>query len=732
MRKKTGILREQFDKKTIGNIMHYAPEATKCLFLTDKKGKIPFERIAKQYGLNKDDIIDIIKTPEITKHFFLPDDKGEVLFERIAKQYELNKDDIIDIIKTPKATKYFFTPDNKGKIPFLETARQYKFDKYDIIKTMDNLEALKYYFTPNEKGEAPMEKIAKQYDLDKVGFSEENIKIMKKLYELNPVFRVLPEFINSGKMKEFPTEILLRLTTCYDYNEIQSKIANLNATIDSKTIKYIVQNSTNCVISLDDFLNKKEGNSKFRFDLSKIDAGDLDENFIENYLIAVTDDFTGISINNTDDIRNYTQRKKQCCMDIMKDSTTSADEKKEAFIQYSFGISLSKANRLLEKYSAQLDKMPQTEEIRTLKILKELKDIDPKIASNLIYDAAKEGRIPASIPIKDQLNLEGKIIEEYQESFNNELINVEDRNANISRKKVVQYALEGETKQIPVYFLDGDFKLDARVEGAYKFFNPPENYNDYYENPHIERAHGNCESLISNDSIALAHPEGKNVIVGYKEIKGSLNGLYYSDLYSTNTEFNTFNMQSCYMPPQGIIDNTRHAHNELVEDKIYLSKEGKIEYRKPDYAVYIIDEPIQERENEDGSPKRKYIRKLRNSETYQETKKMAAQLGIPIVVIDRERMAIREETRITAMKKILEGKPLDEKEKEFYEEYMDMPKPKLVKEIITKFENNATGLRFLTAPNQIGSKYFTNEKREQGANILQMKKENKMLKHLKK
>ena len=719
MRKKTGILREQFDKKTIGNIMHYAPEATKYYFTPDEKGKIPFERITKQYGLNKDDIIDIIKTPEITKHFFLPDDKGEVLFERIAKQYELNKDDIIDIIKTPKATKYFFTPDNKGKIPFLETARQYKFDKYDIIKTMDNLEALKYYFTPNEKGEAPMEKIAKQYDLDKVGFSEENIKIMKKLYELNPVFRVLPEFINSGKMKEFPTEILLRLTTCYDYNEIQSKIANLNATIDSKTIKYIVQNSTNCVISLDDFLNKKEGNSKFRFDLSKIDAGDLDENFIENYLIAVTDDFTGISINNTDDIRNYTQRKKQCCMDIMKDSTTSADEKKEAFIQYSFGISLSKANRLLEKYSAQLDKMPQTEEIRTLKILKELKDIDPKIASNLIYDAAKEGRIPASIPIKDQLNLEGKIIEEYQESFNNELINVEDRNANISRKKVVQYALEGETKQIPVYFLDGDFKLDARVEGAYKFFNPPENYNDYYENPHIERAHGNCESLISNDSIALAHPEGKNVIVGYKEIKGSLNGLYYSDLYSTNTEFNTFNMQSCYMPPQGIIDNTRHAHNELVEDKIYLSKEGKIEYRKPDYAVYIIDEPIQERENEDGSPKRKYIRKLRNSETYQETKKMAAQLGIPIVVIDRERMAIREETRITAMKKILEGKPLDEKEKEFYEEYIDMPKPKLVKEIITKFENNATGLRFLTAPNQIGSKYFTNEKREQNVETLE-------------
>ena len=501
-------------------------EVVEYYFTPNEKGEAPIERIAKQCGFDKNDIIDTMaKYQEAIRYYFTPNEEGEAPIERIAKQYELNKDDIIDIIKTPKATKYFFTPDNKGKIPFLETARQYKFDKYDIIKTMDNLEALKYYFTPNEKGEAPIDRIAKQNDLD-----EENIKKMKKLYELNPAFRVVPEFINSVKIKEFPTEILLRLTTCNDYNEIQSKIANLNAAIDSKTIEYIVQNSTNCVISLEGFLNKKEGNSKFRFDLSKIDAGDLDENFIENYLIAVTDDFTRISINNTDDIRNYTQRKKQYCMDIMKDSTKSADEKKEAFIQYSFGISLSEANRLLERYGAQLDEMPQTEGIRTLKILKAVKDIDPKISSNLIYDAAKEGRIPASIPIKDQLNLEVKIIEEYQESFNKELINVEDRNAKISRKEVVQYALEGETKQIPVYFLGGDFKLDVRVEGAYSYFARPENYNDYYETPHIERAHGNCESLISNDLIAPVRNLHSNVIVGYKEIKGSLNGLSYRDM----------------------------------------------------------------------------------------------------------------------------------------------------------------------------------------------------------
>ena len=516
-----------FDKQDIVKTMTYW-EALEYYFTPNEEGEAPIERIAKQCGFDKNDIIDTMaKYQEARRYYFTPNEKGEAPIERIAKQCGFDKNDIIDTMnKYEKAIRYYFTPNEKGEAPIERIAKQYGFDTYSILSTMMAYpEATKYYFTPNEKGEAPIDRIAKQNDLD-----EENIKKMKKLYELNPAFRVVPEFINSVKIKEFPTEILLRLTTCNDYNEIQSKIANLNAAIDSKTIEYIVQNSTNCVISLEGFLNKKEGNSKFRFDLSKIDAGDLDENFIENYLIAVTDDFTRISINNTDDIRNYTQRKKQYCMDIMKDSTKSADEKKEAFIQYSFGISLSEANRLLERYGAQLDEMPQTEGIRTLKILKAVKDIDPKISSNLIYDAAKEGRIPASIPIKDQLNLEVKIIEEYQESFNKELINVEDRNAKISRKEVVQYALEGETKQIPVYFLGGDFKLDVRVEGAYSYFARPENYNDYYETPHIERAHGNCESLISNDLIAPVRNLHSNVIVGYKEIKGSLNGLSYRDM----------------------------------------------------------------------------------------------------------------------------------------------------------------------------------------------------------
>ena len=241
------------DVSDIESIINSTPEAAKYFFTPNGKGEAPIERIAKQYGFDKQDVIRTMNYSE--EYYFTPNEKGEAPIERIAKQYGFDKNDIVKTMRYLEAQQYYFTPNEKGEARIERIAKQYGFDKNDIIKTMDNPEALQYYFTPNEKGEALIDRIAKQNDLD-----EENIKKMKKLYELNPAFRVVPEFINSVKMKEFPTEILLRLTTCDDYNEIQSKIANLNAAIDSKTIKYIVQNSTNYVISLDGFLNKKEGN----------------------------------------------------------------------------------------------------------------------------------------------------------------------------------------------------------------------------------------------------------------------------------------------------------------------------------------------------------------------------------------------------------------------------------------------------------------------------------------
>ena len=77
------------------------------------------------------------------------------------------------------------------------------------------------------------------------------------------------------------------------------------------------------------------------------------------------------------------------------------------------------------------------------------------------------------------------------------------------------------------------------------------------------------------------------------------------------------------------------------------------------------------------------------------TKKAAAQLGVPIVVIDREYFAERETDKIDLLKKLITGENIDqEKYKEYYEQYSKLSKSELIEQLITKFENNRIGLQF--------------------------------------
>ena len=66
-----------------------------------------------------------------------------------------------------------------------------------------------------------------------------------------------------------------------------------------------------------------------------------------------------------------------------------------------------------------------------------------------------------------------------------------------------------------------------------------------------------------------------------------------------------------------------------------------------------------------------------------------------IVVIDREYFAQRETDKIDLMKKLITGEYIDEeKYKEYYEQYGSLSKTELIEQLIIKFENNRTGLRF--------------------------------------
>lgn len=257
--------------------------------------------------------------------------------------------------------------------------------------------------------------------------------------------------------------------------------------------------------------------------------------------------------------------------------------------------------------------------------------------------------------------------------------------ANFKARREIFLALDNKHKEKILKELIEKF---VRSEGAYTYWEEPDDFLKAINTPSIDY-HGNCESFIGQDSISIARPKGP--IYGYFNSRGMLLQAPYdigSDM--ANTSFDVVNgktgLPAKFLAPQQMIDSTRHGHNEFVFERLaYNSKTDKLEKRKPNCIIWI----------EEGEEKS-------NNKRWKMTKKAAAQIGVPIVIINRERFLIKEEQKISEMLNEFLN-PKEDGEKVIAIE-------KNLSKIITKFENNYTGNLF--AKTELKEKYFTPEQRE--------------------
>lgn len=135
-----------------------------------------------------------------------------------------------------------------------------------------------------------------------------------------------------------------------------------------------------------------------------------------------------------------------------------------------------------------------------------------------------------------------------------------------------------------------------------------------------------------------------------------------------------------------MIDHSRHGHNEIVSDRLKYNEQGKYEKDIPQFVVWIKEDENENRKEDDR---------------WRMTKKAASQLGVPIVVIDREKFVIREAEKIKLMEEIFLGEK---------ENTLGLRDEELLERMIVEFENNRTGLMY--ASEELKQKYFTDEKRE--------------------
>lgn len=252
---------------------------------------------------------------------------------------------------------------------------------------------------------------------------------------------------------------------------------------------------------------------------------------------------------------------------------------------------------------------------------------------------------------------------------------------------------------VEVYDAGTEFKMIVTAVGSYdSSFKNQENYSKYWNSPRI-RSHGNCCSLIGNVNLSMSRV--KNIILGFSTMNDNM--LVLSGINDINSTPNsrifaiTEHIGQKYMSADQMLDNTRADYNELVYERRDLSSNPKFFKKNPDYIVFIeeyenFEEMLHKYKNE--PTKLEYLIRQKEilDERWQETVKAAQDFNIPIVKINRERVAKSEFSKI----------------KHMVSEFMVNKDPNLLTPIITKFESNRVGNAGLHAP--IREKLFSQEK----------------------
>lgn len=542
--------------------------------------------------------------------------------------------------------------------------------------------------------------------------SDRKYKIIENLSNKNKNFYKNIDFdlLSIDKIFEtFTEEQLLRIT---NYPEIQTFIeCSYENNCVRSCIEYLLKNDTNWIISLSKLIENESEYSDLIDELLSVEKNEITEEFTQQLISILSCHENYFEIKNYEDVNIFFYKRNEICKKILYGENVELPKYLEshyngnalykfALLQYHFGISLAEATRIVKVYGTDSKALPEGTLSDYLILLKEI--IDCENIKDVVKEATEKEELSEPwTGFPSARNAEGKIINLFAELYNETLYKPKEEDKN--SEKEIYIDKDEKMHEIDVYTINSDFNMNIRVEGAYRGFSEPDDFNKYYEIPDIDN-HGNCESYIGNDSIAIARNQNR-VIAGYSHIrKNQLTSVGPYDMATSNRNFYIYDESSEFRVPQEMINHTRHGHNEMVKDRLISDQDGNAIKSKPDFVVWIEEDSKDERQTESWKEKRE------NDPQWIMTKKMAAQLGIPIVIIDREKFAEREFDKIEVMKKMIKGEDVkEEKYQKYLEEYSKLSRAELIEQMIIKFENNRTGIQF---NEKLKNKYFTQQQVE--------------------
>ncbi len=492
----------------------------------------------------------------------------------------------------------------------------------------------------------------------------------------------------------FDLEKLARITT---YPEVQSKIVEYSKVPGFCSVMGAIDDD-NWVMELDGVLKNIDNYPELFDDISK---EEIDEKSAKRLVQVFSQRENYFNISTVAEARNYFEIKKDICLKIlnnemvenlspMLEQYSDEERKRFAILEMMYGIDIEEARNLIEKYGKDIDKIDVDKYGRNVIVLKGIKrileceNIGEKYEENKsIIDNELE-----EIHYENIADLEKDCTDMYAQMYQEILYHPQES----QKLGTVEY----EGTKIKVYEVQGDFNMFVRAEGACdNTYDEPESFAEKLDNPSTQY-HGNCKSFIRQDSIGIANSKG--VKFGYSRCEnGTLLLSAPWDIMSNgaNTELSTASEKwstNCgiqFRTPEEMINHTRHSYNEFDFEKLIYDEENhKFEGDKPQYIIYV-KEPETDRKSDDK---------------WRISKKAAAQMNLPIVILDREKNVQKEWERMQELQDILVGK-LENKD--------NISESDLIENIVLKFENNVNSVK---GSKILESKYFTGKQRQDMVN----------------
>ena len=505
-------------------------------------------------------------------------------------------------------------------------------------------------------------------------FLEHNIsakgqEIFKKLYAINNKLldTINLEILSDKFISKLSFEELSRIVCDKNFQDTLINL-NYNKYVLFFKLKESFLDKDNWITG-SNMIVKALNNSDFSELSDSVLQSDNNE-LLKNYFNLINQGQNNFGIGSIEQLKKYEEIKNNVCNAILDNPENTEglseyikklsilDRVKFAIIEKNYGISLSQAKLLCQKYAFNIEGTQEiigNEKIHTL-----LKNLTQIISAEDLEQI--KGLELKAIDIENFNYIDTEIRASFAQMYN-------DTFYKPSEKDIIE-EVEIDGNKVPIYNSGTNFYMCTHVVGAFSSGNKEnESYLESW-NRRTRTNHVFCTRMVSNESLELANENA--ICYGFIDFENS--ALIASapwDMASMqiNKQFDTIgimdaerNMSACegsgsrFFTPIEQANNTRTDGNETNWDRFNSNGERK----QPSYIIYIADSMA----NGD----------YKNSPEYQKSLMVASQHAIPLVMIDRERVIANEHLEIENM----------------LQEYEKTQNPALINRIIQRFENNRT------------------------------------------